>query len=198
MIFSEQASSIPSTTGTQPAHLTAGLALESARRRSPAAAAARAATSPTRECAELARVIVVAVDSSGSAARVLAMAAGLARACPGAELHVVHVFPRACFERARAGVPGAGTEALASAQEHLEAQVRSARELCDNPVTGHFLVGDPAQQILRVRAQSHADLLVIGTRDHSGLERLLLGSITDALTRNAGCPVLVARPTKAR
>jgi nucleotide-binding universal stress UspA family protein len=66
------------------------------------------------------------------------------------------------------------------------------------PVTGHFLVGDPGHQILRVRAQSRADLLVIGTRDHSGLERLLLGSITDALMHNAGCPVVVARPTKAR
>jgi len=36
-----------------------------------------------------------------------------------------------------------------------------------------------------------ADLIVMGTRNKKGLERLLLGSVAEGTVRNARCPVLV-------
>jgi nucleotide-binding universal stress UspA family protein len=36
--------------------------------------------------------------------------------------------------------------------------------------------------------------LVIGTHDHAGFERLILGSTAETLMRKAGCSVLVVRP----
>jgi nucleotide-binding universal stress UspA family protein len=151
-----------------------------------------------RNTGEDPEVIIAALDSSNASTRVLGMAARIARAFPAAALHIVHVFRTNRFDRAHAGAPVANPDVLADAKDHLEAHVRSARLQCRNSVTGHFIVGDPTNEILRVRAEIRADLLVIGTHDHSGFERLLLGSIADNLTRKAGCSVVVVRPTRAR
>lgn len=51
--------------------------------------------------------------------------------------------------------------------------------------------GHPAQQILD--ASEDHDLLVMGTHGRSGLEHLLLGSVTEKVIRHADCPVLVIR-----
>ncbi|MGE5112215.1 MAG: universal stress protein [Acidobacteriaceae bacterium] len=38
-----------------------------------------------------------------------------------------------------------------------------------------------------------ADLIVIGSHGRGGVERLLLGSVAESVTRHAACPVLVVR-----
>jgi nucleotide-binding universal stress UspA family protein len=153
---------------------------------------------PLRNTGDDPEVILVAVDSSNGSGRVLSVGARLARAFPGAALHVVHVFRTSRFDRAHAGAPPTNTDALADAKDHLEYHVRGARMQCRNNVTGHFIVGDPTHEILRVRGEIKADMLVVGTHDHSSFERLLLGSTTENLMRKAGCSVLVVRPTKPR
>ncbi|HVZ37199.1 MAG TPA: universal stress protein [Polyangiaceae bacterium] len=142
-------------------------------------------------------VILCAVDGSNGASRVVSMAARLARAFPVAQLHVLHVFRTSRFDRAHAGaaVPP-NTDALADAKEHLEFHVRAARAQCRNSITGHFQVGDPPTEVLRLVAELKAQLLVIGTHDHAGFERLILGSTAETLMRKAGCSVLVVRPLK--
>jgi nucleotide-binding universal stress UspA family protein len=44
---------------------------------------------------------------------------------------------------------------------------------------------------------SHSDLIVMGTHGRSGLERFMLGSITEKVLRHAGCPVLTVPPRVA-
>jgi nucleotide-binding universal stress UspA family protein len=58
----------------------------------------------------------------------------------------------------------------------------------------HARIGDPAEEILRLADEAHADLIVIGTHGRSGIERLLLGSVSERVVRHANCPVLVMRP----
>jgi nucleotide-binding universal stress UspA family protein len=140
-------------------------------------------------------VIVVAVDGTAGATRVISTAARLSRAVPAAEMHIVHVFPTHRFDRARAGVPVTNADFVEDAKEHLESFVRSARRQCRNHVTPHFVVGDPTAEILRLSAALKANLLVVGTHDHTGFERLLLGSVAETLMRKVGCSVLVVRPT---
>jgi nucleotide-binding universal stress UspA family protein len=50
----------------------------------------------------------------------------------------------------------------------------------------------PAAILEQVRASSH-DLVVMGTHGHSGIERVLFGSVTDRVLRQATVPVLVTR-----
>jgi len=85
---------------------------------------------------------------------------------------------------------------LHDAKDVLQAHVRSAKAQCHNNVLGHFSIGDPTAEILKTVAEVHAQLLVVGTHDHAGFERMLLGSVAETLTRKAGCSVMVVRPRK--
>jgi nucleotide-binding universal stress UspA family protein len=59
--------------------------------------------------------------------------------------------------------------------------------------------GDSVGQILEQAEKGEADLIVMGTHGRSGLERLVLGSVTASVLRKARCPVLtVSRPGASR
>jgi nucleotide-binding universal stress UspA family protein len=140
------------------------------------------------------KAIIAAVDASANAARVVSMATRLTRAMPGAELHIIHVFRTSRLDRARMGSPTGNTDLIEDAKEQLAYHVRTAKKQSRASITGHFALGDPAVEILKVCESLDADVLVVGTHDYSGFERFLLGSVAENLMRKAGCPVLVVRP----
>ena len=53
-----------------------------------------------------------------------------------------------------------------------------------------IIPGLPAEQIVRVARREKVDLIVIGTRGHSGLKRLMIGSVTDRVIRSCTCAVM--------
>jgi nucleotide-binding universal stress UspA family protein len=53
--------------------------------------------------------------------------------------------------------------------------------------------GNPAQTIIQAAEKGGFDMITISSRGHSLLRNLLLGSVCDAVTRNAPCAVLVVR-----
>ena len=52
-------------------------------------------------------------------------------------------------------------------------------------------IGDPGETFVRVAAEEHADLIVLGRRNRSLASRLRLGSVTHHVLEHAHCPVLV-------
>ena len=54
-------------------------------------------------------------------------------------------------------------------------------------------VGNPADEIMKVAAQQHADLIVVGAKGLAGLDRFLLGSVSTRVVQHADCSVLVVR-----
>ena len=86
-------------------------------------------------------------------------------------------------------------QARSERESHLVELVRRARAV---GVTAEFLVwtGDPGSSISAAAEAEEADLVVVGTRGRSGAERMLLGSVSDHVVRNAPCPVLVVRPSE--
>jgi nucleotide-binding universal stress UspA family protein len=66
----------------------------------------------------------------------------------------------------------------------------------DIPVRHVFLVGDPAEEIVRYGRDAGMDLIVMGTHGRTGLERLLLGSVAEKVLRDASCSVLVVKLPK--
>jgi nucleotide-binding universal stress UspA family protein len=54
-------------------------------------------------------------------------------------------------------------------------------------------VGRPAEEILRVAREEEIDLIVMGTHGRTGVRHLLLGSVAEAVTRHAPCPVFTVR-----
>jgi hypothetical protein len=58
----------------------------------------------------------------------------------------------------------------------------------------HARIGSPVAEILQLAQEVGADLIFIGSHDKTGVERLLLGSVSARVVRDAKCAVLVARP----
>jgi nucleotide-binding universal stress UspA family protein len=53
--------------------------------------------------------------------------------------------------------------------------------------------GDPAAMIVWVAEQEGSDAIVLGSHGKRGFKRVLLGSVSEHVTRHAPCPVLVVR-----
>ncbi|QIB74761.1 universal stress protein [Halogeometricum borinquense] len=57
-------------------------------------------------------------------------------------------------------------------------------------VVTDVLEGTPEEQILQYTDENDIDLIVMGTHGHSGLERRLVGSVTNRVVRGADVPVM--------
>jgi len=79
-------------------------------------------------------------------------------------------------------VPPANLDAL---RRQVAAFVPSAAQIAIEP---QVVEGDPVREILA--AAQAADLIVMGTHGRSGVERLVLGSVTETVLRKASCSLL--------
>jgi nucleotide-binding universal stress UspA family protein len=140
--------------------------------------------------------IVVALEFDDTAETTWALASSLASA-QGAELHVCHVaklgetdvrrdvtLASAAVERAHGELQSFLTKAFGDANHPLASR-------CEL----HVGVGSPAEQIIQLAADVEADVIVLGTHERKGVARLVLGSVSSEVFRNAPCSVLVARAT---
>ena len=48
--------------------------------------------------------------------------------------------------------------------------------------------GVPWEEIVRLAAEEHADMIVMGTQGRTGLERLMLGSVAERVIRHGSLP----------
>lgn len=62
--------------------------------------------------------------------------------------------------------------------------------------SGEVVYGDPVGEIVGFAESKKADLLIIGTHDAKGLEKLMLGNVAEHVLRKAHCPVLIMKPVK--
>jgi nucleotide-binding universal stress UspA family protein len=53
--------------------------------------------------------------------------------------------------------------------------------------------GDPKAKIVEDAARWHADLIMLGSHGRTGLDRFLMGSVSDAVARHAPCSVHIVR-----
>ncbi len=53
--------------------------------------------------------------------------------------------------------------------------------------------GEPSDAILSAAKDGGADLIVMGTHGRTGISRLLIGSVAEAVVRRATCPVMTIR-----
>jgi nucleotide-binding universal stress UspA family protein len=99
--------------------------------------------------------------------------------------------------------PGLYNEAAEMYHEDKEAAIREAHAVTAAAVTrfeqagfranAAVRSGDPAHEIVAYAKEHKAGLLVLGTRGHTGLRRLVLGSVARNVLLHAPCSVLVVR-----
>ena len=74
----------------------------------------------------------------------------------------------------------------------LQKMISASR--ADEVITDKIVItGNPVEVILDRAKHEQADLIVIGTHGRRGMERLMLGSVAEAVVRKAACPVFIVK-----
>ena len=81
--------------------------------------------------------------------------------------------------------------------EDLTAGAASRLKAAGFRVSTEIRQGDPQREILECAARWRPDVIVIGSHGRKGLNRLLLGSVSDSVLRHATCTVEVVRAPAA-
>lgn len=129
--------------------------------------------------------VVVAFDFSPSAELALARAVEVAARAPHHVLHIATALEATSYD-------------TADAVQHRVAE-RVAAAFAGRPTASevqfyvHARIGKPADEILALAHEVGADLIFIGCHGKTGIERMLIGSVSERVVREAGCPVMVAR-----
>jgi nucleotide-binding universal stress UspA family protein len=137
------------------------------------------------------RRLLVGVDGSQPSLAALALAAEVAERV-GGSLIVLHVFtPAGGFARMGSG------RALGRTMTLVEAELRAIR---DRGIGARTVVrsGDPASTLVEVADDVDADLVVVGSRGHSGQGELLLGSVARTVADRVRRPTLVVPAASGR
>jgi len=138
--------------------------------------------------------IVFPTDFSTASDAALVHAAALARQS-GGRLLIVHVEePPLAYGGGELyyGLPEPSSERILKMLE----DVRPADPAV--PFTHRLTMGDPAAEIVRIAGDENAEMIVLGTHGRTGLSRVLMGSVAEAVVRRAPCPVLVYREPAAK
>ena len=132
--------------------------------------------------------VLGAIDYKEQAELVVRHTIDLARPHQTAEVHFLHVSPAS---RDEVGADARNTGLLL---EWLGQALKSVGNVQPGlRIIGHEAHGDPAEVIVHTAQQLSADVIVVGTHEPSGVQRLM-GSITESVMRHAESPVLVVRP----
>jgi nucleotide-binding universal stress UspA family protein len=132
--------------------------------------------------------ILLAVDGSKPTEKAVELAARIAKA-DGDEIVVVHVTERPPHRGFPPRATSRGTEGRSSSPSSTPRtwRLRARVDL------RHTMYGSAARLILDAAKEHGAGLIVMGSRGHSDLAALLLGSVAHKVLHLSACPVLIAR-----
>jgi nucleotide-binding universal stress UspA family protein len=138
--------------------------------------------------------ILVAYDGSKASEYAIKQAIMLAQDNESTQLEVVFVYnlPTIILGEAMFTLPsGYETESLAYSKAVVEQAKLLLQDIPHHTVTTHY--GNPAKVILEQAEETHCDLIVIGSKGHSGIMEFMLGSVSHNVVLHAKVPVLVVK-----
>jgi nucleotide-binding universal stress UspA family protein len=141
----------------------------------------------------MARSIVVGTDGSEHAGHALDEAIAIAERDQGT-LHIVTAFPDPATIRERI-TSSAKTVSVNVTEVAEQVLVRAADRAQAKGIQAETYARevDPAEAILQVASEQQADLIVVGSRGLSRVERFLLGSVSTKVSQHASCSVMIVR-----
>ncbi len=138
--------------------------------------------------------ILVAYDGSKASDDAIQQAIMLAQDNKEIQLEILHVYniPTIILGEAIYTPPtGYENEVIA----HSAEVVKRANDLLKD--TRHEIVtllkGNPAKAILEYAEETQCDLIIIGSRGHSGIKEFMLGSVSHNVILHAKVPVLLVK-----
>lgn len=136
------------------------------------------------------KVVLVALDRSDLSQAEVTMLRSL-QLGPNSKVVLAHAIP--------VDAPDAETSLdrpHGSSQEHyraIEQQLQTYQGELPCPSHIEIVCGDPADEIVRLANIHRAELIVIGSRGLSGMDRILQGSVSSDVIERAACSVLVVK-----
>ncbi|WP_457555966.1 universal stress protein [Candidatus Pyrohabitans sp.] len=134
--------------------------------------------------------ILVATDGSSFSEAAVCYAMRLAKAT-GARLTIIHVanvhgYVEVLWHDMRRRYREEGEKVLEEVREHCSIEGIEADTLLEE--------GAPYLKIVEAARRLSCDLIILGSHGHSGLEKLLLGSVTERVIGISPVPVVVVPP----
>jgi nucleotide-binding universal stress UspA family protein len=145
------------------------------------------------------KVIMVPTDGSGFDREAIRVALRIADRC-GAKIQLVRVLGTGTFFGTGMAADGVAVSAdfTLSERERVLSELYALATECRSSSKVDIRVdlhSGPVGDVLEGYARRHnVDLIVISTHGRSGISRLSLGSVTDALIRHTAIPILVVKP----
>ncbi len=140
--------------------------------------------------------VVVAYDFSPSAEIALMRSVDVACRAPH---HVLHICIALDKHAGLASVPthdvtiDYADHVRDLAVAHVTSAFAGRVTACEVQFFVHARIGRPADEILSLASEVGADMIFIGSHGKTGLPRLVLGSTSEVVVREAKCPVMVVR-----
>jgi nucleotide-binding universal stress UspA family protein len=141
--------------------------------------------------------ILVAID--GSDFSQAALDSVMARPWPpDTEVKILHVVepPSLLMGREMGGYdPEFETvwKALRGQAKHLVEKAAGKMRAAKFNVSTELVEGDPKSQIIDIAHEWRADMIVLGSHGRTGLNRFLMGSVSQGVVRHAHCSVEIIR-----
>ncbi|MDF1557759.1 MAG: universal stress protein [ANME-2 cluster archaeon] len=142
---------------------------------------------------EIFKNIVIATDGSENSLNAVKHAIEFARISE-AKLFVVFVVDTGAF----ASIPvdmalGNMYEILKKEGDEAVKHVEDLAKKVGLEIESYNVEGHPAEEIIKISENVSANLIVMGTLGKSGLDRFLLGSVAEKVSRNSKIAVMVVR-----
>jgi nucleotide-binding universal stress UspA family protein len=116
-------------------------------------------------------------------------------------LHVVEPFPVSLAKQMGTSESPDFTAARMAQRRYAESLLSQATEKLRSAgfkVTSFVEEGDAREVILNQAESWNADLIIVGSHGRTGLDRFLIGSVSEAVARHAQCSVEIVRTRPAR
>jgi nucleotide-binding universal stress UspA family protein len=143
--------------------------------------------------------IVVGTDGSETATEAVRRAVEMAKMSK-AKLEIVSAYepvPQQRLKDEGEGISGDVSHTInprEDVQFILDNAAAEAKKAKVDVVT-HPREGDPADAILDVAEENHADLVLVGNKGMTGARRFLLGSVPNKISHHASCDVWIVKTT---
>jgi len=144
---------------------------------------------------ELIKKILVPIDFSDYSKKALHYTVAFAKQF-NAQIYLVYVIEPVVYpadlSMGQVAIPQAEIDLSAKSKEEL----KQLAEIEIGNLLKYYIIiknGKPFMEIIETASEIDADLIIISTHGHTGVEHLLFGSTTEKVVRKAPCPVLTIR-----
>lgn len=142
--------------------------------------------------------VVVAIDGSEASRGVINYALHYSAREKDAELFFIHVaedseYKKVSFSNFSVNVPPCDADVKMEFEKFINEEIKTSGAEKPAKMSVHVATGSPYGRIVSFAEEKDADIIMIGHRGLSDLERFFLGSVASKVVEHAPCSVYVHR-----